>query len=73
MRVLITFGQCHVHSINGHTVDKDCVAAIKCQSPKEGRDLAFEWFDGKFHSSYVEGMEPKDLMDYYPRGKIEVN
>ena len=37
----VTFGQTHVHSVNGKIFDKDCVAVIKANSKSEGRDLAF--------------------------------
>ncbi len=73
IRVLITFGWGHAHQSGSKMLDKDCVAVIKCSSHEEGRKLAFEWFDGKFHNSYVEGEEPANLMDYFPRGKIEIN
>ena len=72
-KVLITFGQIHTHRINGHTLDKDCVAVINCKDYAHGRELAFKWFDGVFHNCYLEGEEPANLMDYYPRGKIEIN
>jgi len=73
MNILITFGQSHTHRINGHTMDKDCVAVIRCATHEEGRALAFEWFDNKFCTSYIEGQEPSGLMSYFPRGKIKVN
>lgn len=73
MKVYITFGQIHTHSINGKTVDKDCVAAIECETFDQGRKMAMEWFDGKFHESLTVERITEDLMSYYPRGIIEVN
>ena len=72
MRVLITFGQGHAHRVNGQTLNKDCVAVIECNNYEHGRELAFEYFNGVFHNCYEEGKEPKDLMKYFPRGKIQI-
>jgi len=72
MKVLITFGQIHVHSINGKTLDKDCVASIHCETYEEGRKKAFEYFDGKFHNCYDSEKAPANLMEYFPRGIIEI-
>ena len=52
MKVCITFGQIHVHSVNGKTFDKDCVAVIECEDYTDGRNKAFEYFDDKFHMCY---------------------
>ncbi len=77
MKTYITFGQIHVHSINGLTLDKDCVAAITHSKPDEGREKAMEWFDGMFHYSYTEEQfkerVEEGIMGYFPRGIIEVN
>lgn len=73
MKIYITFGQAHAHSVNGKTLDKDCVAVINAEDESAGRKLAFEWFDGEFHNSYTDKTKPKDLMDFFPRGLIEVN
>lgn len=71
MKVYITFGQIHVHSVNGKTLDKDCVAAIECDTYEEGRQKAMNEFNAKFHNCY--GEEPSEnTMQYFPRGIIEV-
>jgi hypothetical protein len=59
----------HVHSVNGKTFDKDCVAVIEGESAEQCDNLAFGLFGGKFHehSSRIPPME------YYPRGFIKVN
>ena len=70
--VFVTFGQIHVHSVNGKTFDKNCVAAIKCKDHAHGRDLAFEYFGATFCFTYFnEGMSP-EILKYYPRGIINV-
>ena len=73
MKTYITFGQIHTHSINGKTVDKDCVAVINANTHEEGRASAFEWFDGKFHNAYSEEDFDPSILEYYPRGLIELN
>lgn len=72
-KTYITFGQDHAHSVAGRTFDKDCVAVINCENMKEGREKAFEYFDGKFCFSYHEDSFNHDSMKYFPRGLIEVN
>lgn len=56
-----TFGQTHVHSVNGKTFDKDCVVMITSKDP---RQTMFDNFGPKWAMEYDE--EPD--MSYYPRG-----
>jgi len=72
MKTYVTFGQTHVHSINGHTLDKDCVAVITSDSASEGRKKAFELFGRKFSFEYPEEYWEEESMIYYPRGYINV-
>lgn len=70
MKLYITFGQAHAHRVNGNTFDCNSVAAINCQDEREGRSLAYEYFDkGKFAFSYTKCPDLK----YFRRGVIEVN
>ncbi len=68
MKVYVTFGQVHVHSVNGKTFDKDSVALFEAETYGDGRKKAFEYFDNKFFTTYTE--EPD--MSFFPRGIIEV-
>jgi len=70
MRMYITFGQTHVHSVNGKTFDKNCVAVFDCFTSKDGREKANTYFNKQYHNSYTEFHEVN--MEYYPRGLIEV-
>lgn len=65
MTTYITFGQTHVHTVNGQTFDKDCVAVVDLPE-EEAREL----FMPKFCFSYTD----KERIDisYFPRGFIEV-
>lgn len=72
-KVYVSFGQIHTHSINGKTLDKDSIAVIRCESYKEGRELAFKWFKGLFHNCWSEEEFNDKILMYFPRGCIEVN
>lgn len=72
-KTYVTFGQLHTHRVNNKTLDCECVAVINCESSEEGRELAFEYFDGKFCFEYPEEHFDMDSLRYYPRGLIEVN
>ena len=62
-KTYITFGQVHVHSINGKTFDKDCVAEVDLPE-EEARAI----FMPKFCFSYTD-LNKVDL-SFYPRGLI---
>ena len=72
MKTYITFGQAHVHSVNGKTFDKDCVAVIEAENESAGREKAFKYFGPKWHQSYSEKRWKDSLLDYFPRGLIQV-
>jgi len=72
-KTYVTFGSSHVHRINGHTIDKDCVAIIECKNAEDGRSKAFEFFNDKFCFEYPEEYFNIDSMKYFPRGFIKVN
>lgn len=44
-----TFGQTHVHSVNGHTFDKDTVVKITAEDPRE---VMFKHFGAKWSMQY---------------------
>lgn len=60
-----TFGQTHVHSVNGITFDKDCVVKITAGDP---RQVMMDTFGVKWAMEY--GSQPD--LSYYPRGVIEL-
>jgi len=72
MKVYITFGQVHVHSVNGITFDKDCVALIEAEDEFDGRKKAFEYFGDKWFSSCMEEKINTEFLSYFPRGIIPV-
>lgn len=63
-----TFGQDHVHRVNGKTIDCDCVVKISSEEP---RDKMFELFGPKWSMQYDEMPQDK-LNRFYPRGIIEL-
>jgi hypothetical protein len=72
-KTYVTFGQVHEHHVNGKHFDKDCVAVVYAEGPHEGRDLAFKLFDGVFHRTIQEEDFDPSIMQYFPRGLIDVN
>lgn len=60
-----TFGQSHVHSVNGKTWDKDCVVKITASDPREEM---FRAFGNKWAFEYDS--EPN--MKHFPRGVFEL-
>lgn len=72
MKLFISFGQVHCHSINGKTFDKNCIAEIECNDYKHGREKAFEYFGDKFAFDYLEKELNEKVMSYFPRGIIKV-
>lgn len=73
MKTYVTFGQDHVHYINGKTFDRDCVAVIDCATEAEGRARAFELFGDQFCFEYPDYLFNMESMQYFPRGFINVN
>lgn len=74
-KTYITFGQVHTHSVGGKTLDKDSVAVINHTDEECGRAIAFELFGPEFFTSYTDEQweEASDILEYFPRGLIEVN
>jgi O-phosphoseryl-tRNA(Cys) synthetase len=72
MKTYVTFGQDHVHRVNGKTFDHNCVAVIESPSSEEGRAKAFELFGPKFCFEYFDTEWDEKSMKYYPRGYMEV-
>lgn len=73
MKTYVTFGSNHFHKIGDQIFDGNCVAAIECDSPPEGREKAFALFGPKFSFEYPEDRFNWDSMKYFPRGIIEVD
>lgn len=71
MKIYVSFGQIHVHSVNGKTFDKNVLAEISCSSMEEGRDKAFEYFGDKFGTTYDEKSALSNL-HYFPNGILPV-
>ena len=72
MNIYVTFGQIHVHSINGKTFDKDCIAMFQAKNIQEGCKQAFEYFGNKFFSVYPSKKITSKFLSYFPRGIIEL-
>ena len=67
MKTYVTFGQIHIHSVNGKTFDKDCVALVNGD-----RNKVVEYFGYQFCFTYSEEDWDDKNLEWYPRGIIEV-
>lgn len=65
----ITFGQAHVHSYEGITLDKDCVVQVYAKDYK----VVHEWAMRSFHGIFAFVYKKKPDMSYYPRGIIKLD
>jgi hypothetical protein len=72
-KTYVTFGFDHVHTINGKTFDKDCVAVIECSSSEDGRNKAFEYFGDRFCFEYHEKYFKMESLKYFRNGLVAVN
>lgn len=64
----ISFGQTHVHSYQGQTFDKDCIAVIECVDKEAARIRTFELFGRKW--CFIYEKEPD--MTFFHRGFIAI-
>ena len=67
MKTYVTFGQSHLHSIDGVIFDKDCVAIVHGD-----RERVVELFGTKWCFEYPEEHWDESKMFYFPRGYIDV-
>lgn len=71
---IVTFGQVHVHSVNGKTFDKDCVAEILAEDMGMARLIAVEHFGDKFCFMHtLEHFKSSGMAAYFPRGIITLS
>jgi hypothetical protein len=61
MTSYFTFGQCHTHSFNGKTVDKDTIIKITAECPRE---IMIELFKNKWAFEYDNIDHFQDLEMY---------
>jgi hypothetical protein len=61
-----TFGQGHVHSVDGFTYDKDIVVKITAEDPRE---VMFATFGRTWAMQY----DKPPRMEYFPRGIKELH
>lgn len=71
MKIFVSFGQGHIHKINGNVIDKDCIVVFDVSSYEEGREKAFEYFGGKFCTTYTQE-QIDNYISFFPRGFIEL-
>lgn len=69
----VIFGNCHIHNINGKTLDHDCVAVFKAKDGNEGRKKAIDLFGYKFFTDYHDTDWKEEELKYFPKGYIYLN
>lgn len=70
MKTYFTFGQVHIHKIDNHTLDKDCVIEVEGHSEDDCRSKVYNAIGDKWAFSYPDTPPP---MHYFPRGIIKLN
>ena len=46
-----SFGQKHTHSLNGHTLDKNCIVKITAENPRE---IMVDYFQSEWCFEYTD-------------------
>jgi hypothetical protein len=64
VKTYFSFGQSHVHSVDGFTFDKDVIVEIEAPTRGDARKIMFDTFGRKWSMQYNE----KPDMGYFPRG-----
>jgi hypothetical protein len=69
MIAFFTFGQSHIHKVNGKIFDRNCVVKLDCPDPRAEMHRLFgpAW---SMHYS-PEEITP-EFMSHFPRGVIEI-
>ena len=63
-----SFGQSHVHRVNGVTFDADCLVEITAKDP---RQVMFDTFGDKWAMEYTPE-RAKECLKFYKRGIIKL-
>ena len=66
----VTFGQDHVHKVNGKVLHSNVVAVFQVENAVEGRKKAFELFGSKFSFEYPQDSWKEEDINYYPGGYV---
>lgn len=73
MKMFVTFGQIHAHSISGTTFDKDSVGVVKCASVEDGMRFIHKTLGAKYCFSYPEQHWNYEDIKHFTRGYIFMN
>ena len=70
----VSFGQAHVHRVNGQTLDADVLAEIQAVDATAARERAFALFGRKWAFIY-DGTEMAqgDVLRFFPRAIISLD
>ena len=65
----ISFGQTHVHRVNGKTFDCDCLCEVEAIDEATARNIAFSAFGQVWGNIYDEA-QLSSMLEFFPRGVI---
>lgn len=68
MKQYFTFGQSHIHKVDGVVFDKNCVVEVEADTFEHARDKMFACFGNMWSMQYDY---PPD-MQFFPRGIIKL-
>jgi hypothetical protein len=63
-----TFGQAHVHTVQGNVFDKDSIAEIEAPDYGAARDIMFSHCGTVWAFQYPESALTERMLSFYPRG-----
>lgn len=69
MKFYVSFGQDHVHRVNGITLDKDILLEIEADDEGEARRRVWKTIGPEWHRVYTEDTIK---LEYFPRGSVVI-
>ena len=70
MKYYVSFGQSHVHRIDGVTLDADALLEVVAKDEGEVRDRVFSAIGAKWSMIYDED---SIKFEYFPRGAVTIS
>lgn len=68
-KLYISFGQTHVHRVDGKTFDRNCLCLVEGEDYTDCRKQAFDAFSGRFAFDYKEN-QLDYILHHFPRDII---
>ena len=76
-KIYVSFGQIHscvtTKKSGGYvTLDRNCIAVLKCETYEKGREIIVKITNNMFHNCWSEKEWKEEWLKYFPRGLIEI-